>query len=118
MSIECVALVINKSKTMQNSDTQHVINIEFTTFRGSTLLQVKTIKRLKSNYVSKIYVRENTSNFVLSPIGDRITNLKMKSALILNLKTYHASELTQNLMHFLLRIFTHVIVFQWSNSFT
>ena len=28
---------------------------------------MKTIKRLKNNCVSKIYVRENASNFVLSP---------------------------------------------------
>ena len=38
---------------------------------------MKTIKRLKNNCVSKIYVRENASNFVLSPRGDKVPSIKI-----------------------------------------
>ena len=38
---------------------------------------MKTIKRLKNNCVSKIYVRENASNFVLIPRGDMVPSTKI-----------------------------------------
>ena len=39
---------------------------------------MKTIKQLKSNCFSNIYVGESTSNFVLSPKGDKVLSKKMK----------------------------------------
>ena len=36
-----------------------------------------TIKRLKKNCVSKIYVIENASNFVSSPRGGKVPSLKI-----------------------------------------
>ena len=38
---------------------------------------MKTVKWLKNNCVSKIYVRVNASNFVLSPMGGRAPSLKI-----------------------------------------
>ena len=38
---------------------------------------MKTIKRLKNNCVSKIYVGENSLNFVLSLRGDKVPSLKI-----------------------------------------
>ena len=38
---------------------------------------MKTIKRLKNNCVSKIYIKENALNFVLSPSGDKVPRLKI-----------------------------------------
>ena len=38
---------------------------------------MKTIKRLKNNCVSKIYVSESASNFVLSSRGEKVPSLKI-----------------------------------------
>ena len=38
---------------------------------------MKTTKRLKNNWLSKIYIRENASIFVLSPKGDKVPSLKI-----------------------------------------
>ena len=38
---------------------------------------METIKRLKNKCVSKIYIWENVSNFVLSSRGDKVPSLKI-----------------------------------------
>ena len=38
---------------------------------------MKTIKCLKNNWVGKINLRENASNFVLSPRGDKVLSYKV-----------------------------------------